>query len=106
VHTAEGATKLDTTGSVARKISTVFKVAGTTHVSDELVADAGGNIEQLISSQFGKQIGIAIDSAIIAGTGIGMPTGVLSTAGVNAEPVDGLLRTSIGLSRTPSRDRP
>jgi HK97 family phage major capsid protein len=88
-HTAEGATKLDTSGTIAQKISTVFKVAGTSHVSDELLADSNGNVEELVSSQFGKAIGIEIDSAIISGTGTGQPTGIRNAAGVNAQDVDG-----------------
>ena len=87
-HVAEGATKPDTTGSVTQKVSTVFKLAGTSHVSDELIADTNGAAERLISDQFGKQIGIALDKAIISGTGTGQPTGILKAAGVNDEAVD------------------
>ena len=37
---AEAGTKLDSTGTVSQKISTVHKVAGVTHVSDELLDDS------------------------------------------------------------------
>jgi HK97 family phage major capsid protein len=87
--TAESVAKLETPGTVARKISTIHKVAGTSHVSDELLADSGGNVEELVSSQFGKAIGIAIDSSIIAGSGVGQPTGILNTVGVASQAVDG-----------------
>jgi HK97 family phage major capsid protein len=88
-HVAEGATKPDTTGTVAQKVSTIHKVAGTSHVSDELLADSNGNAGQLVSRQFAAQIGIQIDTAIISGTGTGQPTGIRNTAGVNAQAVDG-----------------
>jgi HK97 family phage major capsid protein len=88
-HVAEGATKPDTTGTVAQKVSTVFKVAGTTHLSDELLADSNGNAAQLVARQFAAQTGIAIDSAIISGTGTGQPTGLRNAAGINAQAVDG-----------------
>jgi HK97 family phage major capsid protein len=88
-HLAEAATKPDTTGTVGQKVSTVFKVAGTSHVSDELLADTNGLAGDLVARQFGQQIGIAIDTAIISGTGTGQPTGIRNTAGVNAQAVDG-----------------
>jgi HK97 family phage major capsid protein len=87
-HVAEGATKPDTIGSVTQKISTVFKLAGTSHVSDELIADSNGAAERLVSDQFGKQISIALDTAIISGTGTGQPTGIRGAAGVTATAVD------------------
>jgi HK97 family phage major capsid protein len=58
---AEAATKPDSVGSVAQKISTIFKAAGTSHLSDELIADSNGMAAELVSSQFAKQIGITID---------------------------------------------
>ena len=88
-HVAEAATKPDSTGSVAQKISTVHKVAGTSHVSDELLADSNGNAAEIVERQFAQQIGIAIDTAIISGTGTGQPTGIRNTAGVAATAVDG-----------------
>ncbi len=88
-HLAEGATKPDSTGTVGQKISTVFKVAGTSHVSDELLADSNGYVAQLLGKQFGEQVGIAVDQAIISGTGTGQPTGIRNTAGVTSTAVDG-----------------
>ncbi len=88
-HVAEAATKPDTTGSVTQKVSTVFKLAGTSHVSDELLADTNGAAERLVSDQFAKQISISLDTAIISGTGVGQPTGIRLAAGVNDEVVDG-----------------
>jgi HK97 family phage major capsid protein len=88
-HVAEAATKPDSTGSITQKVSTVFKVAGTSHVSDELLADSNGNAADLVSRQFAVQIGIAIDQAIISGTGTGQPTGIRNTAGITSTAVDG-----------------
>jgi len=60
-----------------------------THLSDELLADSNGMAARLVSSQFAKSIGIAIDTAIIDGSGTGEPTGILNTAGVTSTAVDG-----------------
>lgn len=89
LHVAEGVTKPDTTGTVTQKVSTVFKLAGTSHVSDELIADSNGAAERLVSNQFAKQISLGLDTAIISGTGTGQPTGIRNAAGVNAQAVDG-----------------
>lgn len=88
-HTAESATKINTTGTVGRKVSTVHKVAGTSTVSDELIADSTGTVEELLSRQFAAQIGITVDTAIMSGTGTGQPTGIRNAAGVTATAVDG-----------------
>ena len=85
----EAGTKPDSTGTVAQKVSTVHKVAGVTHVSDELLADSNGMAAELVSSQFAKSIGIAIDTAIIDGSGTGEPTGIRNTVGVTSTAVDG-----------------
>jgi HK97 family phage major capsid protein len=89
VHTGEGVTKFDSTGTVAQRIATTHKLAGTSTVSDELLVDSHGNAEALVSSQFGKAIGIGVDAAIIGGSGIGQPTGILSTVGIASQAVDG-----------------
>jgi HK97 family phage major capsid protein len=83
-HVAEAATKPDSTGTVAQKVSTVFKVAGTSHVSDELLDDSDGNAAEIVTRQFAGAIGRAIDTAIISGTGTGEPTGIRNAAGVTS----------------------
>jgi len=88
-HVAEAATKPNTTGSIAEKVATNFKVAGTSHVSDELLADSNGNVGELVARQFAVQCGITIDKAIISGTGTAEPTGIRNAAGVTATAVDG-----------------
>jgi HK97 family phage major capsid protein len=89
-HVAEGATKPDSTGTVAQKISTVHKVAGVSSLSDELLEDSNGNAAEIVSRQFGQSIGIEIDKAILSGSGTGEPTGILNpAAGVDSNPVDG-----------------
>lgn len=82
-------TKPDSTGSVAQKIATTFKVAATSHLSDELLADSNGNAAEIVSRQFGQAVGIEIDKAIISGTGTGQPAGVRSAPGVASTAVDG-----------------
>lgn len=44
---------------------------------------------ELVSSQFAKAIGIAVDTAIIDGSGTGEPTGIRNTVGVTSTQVDG-----------------
>ena len=83
-HVAEAATKPDTTGSIAQKVGTAFKVAGTSHISDELLDDTNGLAGQLVARQYAAQIGITIDTAIISGTGTGQPTGIRNAAGVTS----------------------
>lgn len=88
-HVAEAATKPDSTGTVAQKISTTHKLAGTSHVSDELLADSEGNAAEIVARQFGQAIGIEVDTAIISGTGTGQPTGIRNAPGVPSTAVDG-----------------
>ena len=88
-HLGELVTKPDSTGSIAQKVSTVHKVAGTSTVSDELLADTNGTVATLIGGQFGRAIGQAQDIALLSGSGVGEPLGVLNTPGVNAVAVDG-----------------
>ena len=52
------------------------------------MTDAGLAAE-IVSSQFAKAIGIAVDQAIISGSGTGEPTGILNTAGVTSTAADG-----------------
>lgn len=88
-HVAEAATKPDSTGTVAQKVSTIHKAAGTSHISDELLEDTQGLAADLVSRQFAQQVGMTLDRAIISGTGTGQPTGIRNTAGVASTAVDG-----------------
>ncbi len=88
-HVAEAGVKPDSTGSLAQKISTVYKAAGTSRMSDELLADSAGYAADLIANQFAKSIGILVDQTIISGSGTGSPTGIRNTTGVTSTAVDG-----------------
>ncbi len=88
-HVAEAGTKPDSTGTLTQKISTIHKAAGTTRLSDELLADSAGYAADLVANQFARSIGILVDQAIISGTGTGQPTGIRNTAGVTSTAVDG-----------------
>lgn len=88
-HTAEAATKVESTGTVAQKVSVVHKIAGITRLSDELVDDTNGEAARLVESQFGKAIGVAQDVGILSGSGTGQPLGIRNTAGVASTAVDG-----------------
>jgi HK97 family phage major capsid protein len=88
-HLAEGATKPDSSGTVGQLTTGIYKVAGTSHVSDELLADSSGNVSDIVARQFAQAIGVAIDTAVISGTGVGSPTGIRNATGVNATATDG-----------------
>jgi HK97 family phage major capsid protein len=87
--TGEGVTKPVSTGSVAQAVSAAHKLAGVTYVSDELLNDANGNVEQLVSRQFAQATDAKIDAAILSGSGVGQPLGITNVPGVNSVPVDG-----------------
>jgi HK97 family phage major capsid protein len=86
-HVPEAGTKPISTGNVSQKVSTVFKAAGISEVSDELLMDTASGLEPMIARQFNAATFELIDRTIIAGTGVGEPTGLLHTAGVTQTPV-------------------
>lgn len=87
--TPEATTKPASTGSVAVKLSSIYKAAGITWVSEELAEDTSGAAEELVERQFGVQVGLKINQAMLDGDGINKPTGILRAAGVDATAVDG-----------------
>jgi HK97 family phage major capsid protein len=88
-HVPEGGTKPDSDAEVIQTVSTVHKAAGVTSLPDELVEDSGGYAEQMISGNFGRSIGKTVDVALLDGTGVGQPLGILRTPDVDATAVAG-----------------
>jgi HK97 family phage major capsid protein len=56
------------------------KVAKLLQVSTELLADTGFDVVGFMAEHAGRNLGIAVDTAYVAGTGTTQPTGFLSTA--------------------------
>lgn len=78
----EGATKPNSTGSIAQKVSGIYKAAGSSTVTWEDLNDTEGQVGALIEQQFATQVALTIDVKMLTGTGSGEPTGLLNAAGV------------------------
>lgn len=57
-----------------------YKVAKLLQISTELLADTGFDIVGFMAEHAGRNLGIAVDTAYVAGTGTTQPTGFLSSA--------------------------
>ena len=68
-------------------------VAALTEVSEQMMRQSSPDAEQLVMSDLAKQIALAVDVAIIRGTGTEQPQGIVGTSGVGA--VSG---TSLGVA--------
>ena len=82
-HTPEAGQKPASDLAVTQIEADVHKVAGITDVSDELLADSQGQVEDMIARSFATSIGTTIDVALLNGTGIGQPLGILRHPAVN-----------------------
>jgi HK97 family phage major capsid protein len=58
-----------------------YKVAKLIQVSSELLADTGFDIVGYMAEHAGRNLGIAVDTAYVAGTGTTQPTGLVGSAG-------------------------
>lgn len=61
----------------------VFTAAGMSVASNQLLADSKYSIDQLIFNDLAKRLNTVEEVAIINGTGIGQPKGILNTEGVD-----------------------
>lgn len=59
-----------------------FKVGKVIYISTELLQDTGFDLLGFIAEHAGRNIGIAVDTGYVAGTGAGQPTGFLADAGL------------------------
>lgn len=55
------------------------KLTGLFYATDEILADASA-LETVVREAFGEEFGFKLDDAIVRGTGVGMPLGILSHA--------------------------
>ena len=58
-----------------------YKIGALVTISNELIADAGFNIESYIAQQLGESLGYQANSLLTTGTGTVQPTGVATSAG-------------------------
>ena len=78
--TAEGGTLSASDPTVSSVTLSAYKVGVLVQISHELLADEGFDVEGFVASQAGMLIGVAVDTAYVAGTGTTQPTGFAGAA--------------------------
>ena len=77
---AEGASLSASDPTLSSVMLGAYKVAKLLQISTELLADTGFDIVGFMAEHAGRNLGIAVDTAYVAGTGTTQPTGFLTTA--------------------------
>lgn len=80
--TAENATKVSTDQTFGQIAVNIFTLAGISKVSRQLLEDSSPAVDMIVRKDLGRLLGQAEDIAFLAGTGSGMPTGILNTSNV------------------------
>lgn len=75
--TAEGATKSTTTADFSQPSITAYKLASIIYMTDELMDDAAFSLTEILVKLFAEKIAEKEETAIVAGTGSGQPTGLV-----------------------------
>jgi len=76
---AEAAEKQPSKPKFGRLSLTLSKLVGLCYTSDELLADAGV-LQAIVTDGFSQEIGFRMDDAILNGTGVGQPLGILNSS--------------------------
>lgn len=97
-HVPEGGAKPYSEADVLQKVSVIHKAAGVTSLPDELIEDSGGQANEIIADKFGRSIGKTLDVALLDGTGVGQPLGLLRHTGITHTPVAGQTAMEIYVS--------
>ena len=79
--TAAGSTIADREPTFDSLLLTPFKVAGLVPIANELIVDAGFDLEGAIAEAMGNAIGFSVNSLLTVGTGGAQPTGIVNAAG-------------------------
>lgn len=87
--TAEGGAISASDPTVSSVTLSAYKLGVLVQISHELLADEGFDVEGFIASQAGMLIGVAADTAYVAGTGTTQPTGFSSAATVGVQAITG-----------------
>jgi HK97 family phage major capsid protein len=79
--TGEGAALTASDPTISTVTLSAYKVAKLIQISSELLADTGVDIVGYMAEHAGRNLGIAVDTAYVAGTGTTQPTGLIQPAG-------------------------
>jgi len=79
--TAAGSTIADREPTFDSLLLTPFKVAGLVPIANELVSDAGFDLEGTIAEAMGNAIGFSVNGLLTVGTGSSQPVGIVNAAG-------------------------
>lgn len=82
VWTGEGATLTAGDPTLSSVTLGAFKVGKIIQISSELLADEGFDVVGFLAESAGRNIGIAVDTAYVVGTGTNQPTGFVGAATV------------------------
>lgn len=89
--TSEGATKTTTTADFTQPTITAYKLAAIIYLTDELIDDSAFDLTQVLVRRFALKMAEAEERAIVAGTGVGQPTGIFVAATVTTRACAGNL---------------
>jgi HK97 family phage major capsid protein len=79
--TGEGAALTASDPTISTVTLSAYKVAKLIQISSELLADTGFDIVGYMAEHAGRNLGIAVDTAYVAGTGTTQPTGLIQAPG-------------------------
>lgn len=79
---SEGASKPETEPIFTQIEIPTFELAGYTEISERALSRSAIPLEALLVSIFKPALNYTLDAAIVSGTGVGQPTGILPTAGI------------------------
>lgn len=102
--TAAGSTIADREPTFSSLLLTPFKVAGLVPIANELVSDAGFDLEGTIADAMGNAIGYSVNSLLTVGTGTTEPTGIVNAAGSGVASTATVLRADDLISLAYSTD--
>lgn len=80
--TAEGIDKTTTTMDFSQDTITAYKLASIIYMTDELLDDAAFSLVPIITQMFASALAEDREAAIVAGSGVGQPTGIFTAAAV------------------------
>lgn len=80
-QTAAGSTISDAEPTFSSILLTPYKQGGLVPIANELIADAGFDLEATIAEAVGNSIGYQVNNLATVGTGTDQPTGIVTAAG-------------------------
>lgn len=91
--TGEGATLTASDPTITTVTLSAYKVAKLIQISSELLADTGFDIVGYMAEHAGRNLGIAVDTAYVAGTGTTQPLGLVGASGTATVAVQAAITT-------------